>query len=183
MMGHAEMMNEGPGAHPGVADMSDEQRADFSALRAGAAEEMAHPGQEQDIQGPDLAGEITGLVLMLVAVANPMFPSLSGIYTKEATAQAAAAIAALCRKHGWLQGGLAQGHGEEVAAAIVLLPLAWATYSGVKGDLQKAKGKEAAQARMEEGVYGKDTATGNGSKALSFGNVVPIQEGAANAVQ
>lgn len=174
MMGHAEMMGE-KNPHPGVAEMSDEQKADYAALRAGVGEEVVDTGGAVS-PGGDLASELTGAILLLVACAAPAFPCLPGIYTQETTEKASAVIAALCRKHGWLQGGLAQGHGEEMAAAIVLLPLAYVTYTGIRGDLD-AKKPVTVPATEKMQVLGGGVQSGHcgsgADKGVSFGNVVP----------
>ncbi|SOD41614.1 hypothetical protein [Nitrosovibrio sp. Nv4] len=118
--------------------MESEKEAAFASLRARAAEIDGIdtvPETAPAEAGEKLAGEIAGLVAMFVKVASPALPSLSGIYTEETTAAAAQAVAAVCKKHGWMQDGVAHGYGEEVAAACVLLPLAFATYQGVKHDL------------------------------------------------
>lgn len=119
--------------------MESEKEAAFASLRARAAEidgiDTVPGTVAAEAAGEKLAGEIAGLVSMFVKVASPALPSLAGIYTEETTAAASQAVAAVCKKHGWMQDGVAHGYGEEVAAACVLLPLAFATYQGVKRDL------------------------------------------------
>lgn len=115
-----------------------EQAADLAALTAQAAPVPA-PGaaatEAAAPQGPDLAGEIAGLVTAAVTVLAPMFPSLPTIYTPQTTQAAAAAVAAVCNKHGWAQGGLMGKWGEEIACLAVVGPLAFATYQGIAADL------------------------------------------------
>jgi len=118
--------------------MTPEQAADFAALQAGAVEqETEAAAMATEPAGPDLAGEITGLVLAFVAIAKPILPSLEGIYTPEVTAAAAGAVATVCNKHGWLSGGMMGEWGEEVAAAIVIVPLAIATAKAVRTDIDE----------------------------------------------
>jgi hypothetical protein len=120
-----------------VVEMSPEQAADLAALKMAAGGEAAPVAEvEAAPEGPQLDQEIAGLVLAFVAIAKPILPSLSEIYTEETTGQAAAVVANLCRKHGWLQGGIMGDYAEEVAAAVVLLPLGVATHNGIKSDIE-----------------------------------------------
>ena len=127
----------------GPAPMSPEQMADLNALQSGAMVGEVGPGAEPapEVPAVDLATEISSLVLAFVAIAKPMLPSLGTIYTEEATGSAAEVVAALCHKHGWAEDGLMGDYGEEIAAAIVLLPLGFATVQGVKKDLGDLKRK------------------------------------------
>ena len=74
MMGHAEMMGE-KNPHPGVAEMSDEQRADLAALRLGSMDDQGAVTGDIPVTGPsvDLAGELAGLIGILVAVTKRLF--------------------------------------------------------------------------------------------------------------
>lgn len=90
-----------------------------------------------------LGNEITGLALMLVEVLGKPFPSLKTIYTPQVTAAAGEAVARVCVKHGWLVNGLAGGYGEELAAAMILLPLGYHTFQGVTKDLAVLKARQA----------------------------------------
>lgn len=90
-----------------------------------------------------LGNEITGLALMLVEVLGKPFPSLKTIYTPQVTAAAGEAVARVCVKHGWLVNGLAGGYGEELAAAMILLPLGYQTFQGVSKDLAVLKARQA----------------------------------------
>lgn len=97
-----------------------------------------------------LGNEITGLALMLVEVLGKPFPSLKQIYTPQVTAAAGEAIARVCVKHGWLPNGLSGGYGEELAAAMILLPLAYQTYQGVNHDLARMKMRQAGDQPQAE---------------------------------
>ena len=162
-----------------VQEQSSEQAADFAALQAAAGpgpEEVA--AEEQQEQGrPELATEIAGLVQAAVSMLAPMFPSLPGIYTPEATQSAAAAVAGVCHKHGWMQGGVMGRWGEEIACVAIVGPLAFATYQGVKTDI-------AARQPVER-IGGPDlsapvpVAGPVPSKAVTFGAPVPASEAVA----
>lgn len=129
---------------------SAEQAADLAALQAAASEPGPTSGgiaQAGPPPGPDLATEIAGLVSVAVATLGPMFPSLKATYTPEITQAAAQAVAAVCNKHGWMQGGLMGEWGEEIACLAICGPLAWQTAQGIKADLEARKpAKEPAQA-------------------------------------
>lgn len=125
--------------------MPAEQMADLAALQAGAQEQVdaaAVIEQANAPEVPDLAGEIAGLVFAFTMMAKPFLPSLARIYTEDATNAAAGAVASVCNKHGWLQGGLMGDFAEEVAAAVILLPLAMATAQGVKADIAENSRRE-----------------------------------------
>lgn len=128
--------------------MSSEQAADLAALRAAAAP-VAQPGQvvEAEPERPDLGTEIAGAVTMAVALLGPIYPSLREIYTPETTQAAAGAVAAVCNKHGWLQGGMMGEYGEEITCLLIVGPLALATYKGVQAD-------NAARAKTEPAKEG-----------------------------
>lgn len=156
-----------------VQEQSSEQAADFAALQAAAGpgpdEVTAEEQQEQ--ARPDLAVEIAGLVQAAVGMLAPMFPSLPGIYTPEATQAASVAVAGVCHKHGWMQGGVMGRWGEEIACVAIVGPLAFATYQGVKSDI--------AERQPVERIGGPDlsapvpVAGPAPSKAVTFGAPVP----------
>jgi len=114
-----------------------EQAADLAALQAAAAgsEEQGTQTAEPEALRLDLAQEITGLASVAVATMGPMFPSIKTIYTQQVIETAAQAVAAVCNKHGWMQGGMMGKWGEEIACAAIIGPLAWQTHQGIKADL------------------------------------------------
>jgi hypothetical protein len=119
--------------------VTSEQAADLAALQRAATDvDAAAPGQAVEAveQGPDLASEIAGLMTVAVTTLKPMFPSLGRIYTAESIGAASGAIAGVCNKRGWLQGGMFGEWGEEIACVAVVGPLAIATYQGVKADIE-----------------------------------------------
>lgn len=152
---------------------STEQAADLAALQAAAAGAPAAPGAaiEPEQQGPDLAREIAGLVGVALATLGPVLPSLKATYTPEVTEAAAQAVAAVCRKHGWMEGGMLGKWGEEIACLAIVGPLAWQTAQGIRADL-------AARAPAKEvpAIAGPDLAApapvsvqGVGQKTVTFG--------------
>lgn len=129
-----------------------EQAADLAALTA-AANEGAAPVTGTDAQqqavAVDLGADLAGLLTMLVATLGPAFPSLKKIYTEEVTQAAGGAIAAVCKKHGWMQGGMFGEYGEEVACLAIVGPLAVATFAGIKGDLEERAKQKPEQLQVK----------------------------------
>lgn len=163
---------------------SAEQAADFAALQATANDAPPVPGSEEEAQQqrPDLGTEIAGLITVAVATLGPVFPSLSDTYTPATTAAAAGAIAAVCNKHGWMQGGMLGEWGEEIACLVIVGPLAFATVQGVKSDLaKKAPKPKTVEKITTQGVdlNGERAAPvpgqAAGAKTVSFGAVVPTE--------
>ena len=161
-------------------NMQAEQAADFAALQAAANEDSAGPpaGAPADASaqpaGPDLATEISGLIKVAVATLSPMFPSLKRTYTPEVSDAAAGAIAAVCNKHGWMQGGMFGEYGEEIACLAIVGPLAFTTYQGIKADMAEAKAKEPpAQQLAAPDLSATAPAVDVGSKTVSFGAPAP----------
>ena len=170
-------------------NFSAEQAADFAALQAAASEgEGAAAAQDAAASVPAVVGlsdEIAGLIGAFVTIAAPMYPCLNEIYTPENISQVGEVLGALCTKHGWLSGGLMGDYAEEITAAIVVLPLGFATYKGVKGDIERAQaGRKKRQADLDAHftiTRGTDGQTVAGSKEVIVGQ--PKPEGGANANQ
>lgn len=124
--------------------VSDEEAASLAALNAQVEKEQAltmsaaEPAENVPAV-PTLQNELAGLIGMVVTLAGPILPSLTAIYTPETTNAVAGAVSSLCNKYGWLQDGIANGYSEEIAAAMVLLPVGIATYQGVTHDLSAMK--------------------------------------------
>jgi hypothetical protein len=157
--------------------MNPEQAADFAALQAMSDQGglPGQPGQEPAAPERDLSAEIAALMTIAVTTLGPALPSLKEIYTEPAIQTAAGVTAALCDKHGWMQGGVMGKYGEEIAALAVLGPLAYATYNGVAGDLAKMKkpGPEAGPGAAQLSAPIPDPA--HGLKTVQIGNPVPSE--------
>lgn len=164
--------------------MPAEQAADLAELNAMVGDAPAAPGaaaEEAAPPAPNLAEELAALVTMAVATLSPAFPSLKVIYTEETTGAAAGAVARVCEKHGWMQGGLFGEWGEEIACAAIVLPLAVATVRGVRADMDAQRAKiEAPKKQPEPEVYSV-IGDGKGGVSVNQKSVVagaPIPEGA-----
>lgn len=146
-----------------------EQAADLAALQAAAAEQPAAPGTPEPEPLPNLADEIAAMISVAVQTLKPAFPSLEEIYTKATTQAAAGAIAGVCEKHGWMQGGLFGKWGEEIACLAIVGPLAFATYSGITADLEKGKAR-AEKKETKTLTNQAEAVPGPESKTVTFGN-------------
>lgn len=163
-------MSTKPETQSPATELASEARADLAAIM-GQVEGEVIPGAEPEPQAPevDLAGEIAGLVSMGVALLSPMFPSLKEIYTEQAVGAASGALAGVCNKRGWMQGGMVGGWGEELACLAIVGPLVFATVQGVQGDLAKKRKKPEPErlAAPEQGAAVVPVA----SKSVTFGGV------------
>lgn len=154
--------------------LSAEQSADLAALTAAANEPSAGTPTapaEPEPTGPDLQTEIAGLLKVAVATLGPMFPSLKTIYTDETIGAASGAVAAVCNKRGWLQGGLMGEWAEEITAVAIVGPLALATYQGVKADIAARQPKEPAKLEAADLTAAPPAPAPAGQKAVTFGTV------------
>lgn len=91
-------------------------------------EEMALDQTQQNAQ------QIHMVLSLAVPILSPMFPSLAEIYTDHQNQIVGAALAPVLTKYGITLGGMTDK--PEIAALIVLAPLALATYKGVKSDIE-----------------------------------------------
>lgn len=151
-----------------ITPQQPEQAADLAALETAANEQaQAQALAQQPEPGPDLAKEIAALVSVAVATLGPLFPSIPATYTPEVTKAAAQAVAAVCHKHGWLQGGMMGRWGEEIACAAIVGPLAYQTAQGIKADMAARERPKEAQHRLDAPKMPPQTP---GQKTVSFGS-------------
>lgn len=138
---------------PAAPVQEPEQAAALAELQAEAASEAPIPGTPEAIaaeaaanapQPPDLAAEFAGLLEILTGTAARQVPALREIWTPEAIKEEAEAIAAVCNKRGWLQGGIFGGdYAEEIRLLLVSVPLIVATVAAIKAALRELKDKTA----------------------------------------
>ena len=147
------------------------------------AEPVALDAQGKPIQAPEpvnVAAEVAAAVKIAVGILSPVLPSLAEIYTDQTVGACAEAIAGVCNKHGWLQGGLMGKWGGEIAAAAILIPIGIATYNGVKGDLAqlqvKAAAKDGAVKSANLTAPAPVTDQAPGSNTVTMGTVQPVGE-------
>lgn len=165
-------------AQQGAQAASAEQSADFAALRA-AADEQAAALEPVEPAGPDLAAEIRDALGIVVGILGAPLPSLRDIYTEQVREAVGASVAAVCQKHGWMQGGVMGKWGEEIACAAVVLPLAYATVKGVKADVAAIKAAAAGDKPGEPAAQDVPAAPVPGAlrepgqRTVTFGAAVP----------
>lgn len=123
-------------------EMPHEQAAELAALMQAAQGGTPVPGAAPEAEkedAPDLAGEIAGAILMVVGILRPALPSVAALYPPEVAGGVGAAVAEVCKKHGWLEGGFMGEWKEEIACVLMVGPLAYATYDAAKGDIAVLK--------------------------------------------
>lgn len=121
---------------------------------------------------PALNEELAGMLLMMSKVIAPAFPSVAAIYTDEVCGSVGMAVAGVCDKYGWLQGGVGGEYGPELMCLCVVGPIAFATYGAVQGDIAARKAKE--RPKGPDGQPAKETPPAGayrppGSDTVSFG--------------
>lgn len=130
-------------------DDLDREIAEIDRMHsAPPAGEVGAPPEPQPVQ-IDEAGQIAGVLTLLAGMGAPMFPSIGKIYTEQTIAGIAQALAPVFKKHGWSTAGMFGKYAEEIAAASVILPVAWATYTGIRQDIAAANAKVVEQPQAE----------------------------------
>ena len=127
---------------------SEEQAADFAALQRMADDAPRAPGDPEPEPEPvrlSLDQEIAGMLQMIAGVLQPVLPSVAKIYSPEVCGAVGGAVAPVCIKHGWLQGGIGGKYGEEIMMLVVVAPLAWATMEATKTDIAARKPQPATK--------------------------------------
>ncbi len=165
-----------------------EEAASLKMLERMAGEDPAsQPDPDMvaaELARPTLDQEISGMLQVLAKVVGPFLPSVAELYTPEACEAVGAAVAPVCEKHGWLQGGMAGEWGPEIMCLVVVGPMAFATYGAAQKDLsaRAARNRKDAERRGDVQNIGAEapkraaTAPGAlsvpGSDTVSFG--VPV---------
>lgn len=106
---------------------------------ASSAEGLIEAQEQEAVldQTQQNAQQVHMMLSVAIPMLTPMFPSLEAIYTDHQNQIVAAALAPVMTKYGINLGGMSDK--PEIAALIVLGPLAFATYKGVQGDLAARK--------------------------------------------
>jgi len=117
----------------------------LAAQAAGIDQEVASaaPGavlQQQEAEAVmDLAQQNTIGVGMILDTALPilgkLYPSLQEIYTPEVCYKIAASLGPVLAKYNISMASWGAVYKEEIGAAFVCVPIAWATYQGIKADI------------------------------------------------
>lgn len=133
--------------------MTTENLDDLAAAAAAIEAEAAPPAVQPEAEAApaaDVAGEVAALLKTAAAMLTPAFPCLAEIYTDATCRQLGEAAAPVMAKYGVSVGGLFDRWGAEITLGAVALPVALATYQGVKADLasrNKRPGEAGTPAR------------------------------------
>jgi hypothetical protein len=165
-------------------EMTEEQKADFSLLNMQASEQTAQDiaaeqqkAEHEQNEATSLQQELEGFIDFAVKMLKPIFPSLGGIYTPEVINGLSVSGASLCAKHGWMTGGLMKEWGEEIGFLVIALPVGYATYNGVKGDIAARQKPEISSGTTLEATKGKgaEVYKSAGSDTVTFGATIADQ--------
>ncbi|MTV36274.1 hypothetical protein [Duganella radicis] len=114
------------------------QAGAVDAQIAATAPEAVQAAEEQQVL-LSVADENKRGVLLVLGTALPvlgkLYPSLLAVYTDEAQAAIAETVGPLLAKHGIDLKDFGGNYREEIAAALVCGPIAWATVQAVKADI------------------------------------------------
>lgn len=100
------------------------------------APDAAGPGAAAEPEAPaaDVPAEVAALLKTAVGLLTPAFPCLAEIYTDATCRQLGEAAAPVMAKYGVSVGGIFDRWGAEITLAATALPVAAATWKGVKAD-------------------------------------------------
>lgn len=128
--------------------------AEAAAMESEAQQQKdaAAAPDEQQAAAHDLPAEVAALLKTAAAMLAPMFPSLAEIYTDATCQQLGTAAAPVMRKYGLSVGGIFDRWGAEITLAATALPVAVATYQGVKVDLAAKRKEEKIDAAVAHAV-------------------------------
>lgn len=121
--------------------MPEEAAAELRALQLVASQdpndqpEPPDPSAPAPVMPPPLGEELAAMLSMVSKMVAPALPSVAAIYTDEACGAVGMAVAGVCDKYGWLQGGVGGEYGPEIMCLIVVGPIAFATYGAVQKDV------------------------------------------------
>lgn len=105
----------------------------------------AHAETEQFDLANENAKGVSMCLEMAVPILGELYPSLVAIYTPAACERVAGALGPLLAKYGIDLGEVGGRYKEEIGAAFICGPIAWATYKGIMADVAARKGPPAAQ--------------------------------------
>lgn len=113
----------------------DALQTEAAAIDASAAANDPAAAPEPEAVRIDVAAEVAALLKAVAGILAPAFPSLATIYTDATCKQLGDAAAPVMDKYGLTVGGLFDRWGAEITLAATALPVALATWQGVKADI------------------------------------------------
>jgi len=128
------------------------QASQIDGEQAAASPEAVQAAQEaQVVMG--LEEQNQGAIALILGTAVPVlceiYPSLAGVYTEDACQRIVGAVSPVLAKHGVDLSQWGGAYKEEIGAAMVCVPIAWATVQAVKADIEA---REAAKGPRTVGV-------------------------------
>lgn len=109
------------------------------------------PNQPPPAPVPTPAQEAEGLVVFIVGILKPLYPSLDGIYTPDVCAKLGAAIAPVMAKYNFSVGAWFDKWKEEFNLVIVAGPILMQTLAAIKAENEARAAKEKAEKEKKEG--------------------------------
>lgn len=142
-----------------MSDDLDRLEAEASNIDAQAtAASEPQPAPQVDVAPPaDVAAEVAALLQAVAGMLAPVFPSLATIYTEPTCRRLGEAAAPVMDKYGVSVGGLFDRWGAEITLAATALPVALASWQGIKADMAASR-VQAAKPANEAGNYAAERA-------------------------
>lgn len=140
-----------------AADDLDQLAAEAAAIDGQATAASEPPMSEAEAApAADVPAEVTTLLQAVAGMLSPAFPCLATIYTPDTCRRLGDAAAPVMDKYGLSVGGLFDRWGAEITLAATALPVALATWQGVKADIaarskkpEKPEASRCAEERAE----------------------------------
>ncbi len=159
-----------------VTEKSAEQLADENALRAFVDEEIqaeqaaAAPVPVSEKSGPGLGAELAGYILIGANLLKPFYPHVAAVYTPDMAGLVGSALADVCNKYGWLQGGAGGEYKEEIGLLGVLAVALIPTYEAYRRDMaEKVKNAKKEPIQGESVRVDENPGPGPGFRGVQFG--------------
>ncbi|MYN45786.1 hypothetical protein GTP23_12085 [Pseudoduganella sp. FT93W] len=125
------------------------QASQIDGEQAAASPEAIQAAQEEQA-AMGLAEQNAGAVAMILGTAVPilskLYPSLADVYTEDACQSIVASVSPVLAKHGVDLSQWGGAYKEEIGAAMVCVPIAWATVQAVKHDVEAREAAKQPQA-------------------------------------
>lgn len=114
----------------------------------GQANQLQLPASVPDYQNAAIIAQISAhiqnVLITVVNVASPLFPTLGQVYTDETVKAVGDSVAPVVIKRKWKPAGWIEKYQEELAAAAVLIPVSVSTVNAIRFDLERRE-KEVNQ--------------------------------------
>lgn len=126
-----------------MSDDLDRLAAEAAAIDGQASAAVNPEPEAEAAAAVDVPAEVAALLQAVAGLFAPMFQSLGTIYTPDTCRRLGEAAAPVMEKYNLSVGGLFDRWGAEITLAATALPVAFATWQGVKDDLAARREKDA----------------------------------------